>query len=433
MNIFESLFFLIYRFVWTPLVLTLLFIISPFHKKIRDGWNERKNSFNKANILKTLAGRQPILIHASSGEFEYAKPVIREMKRKHPEIPIVVTYFSPSYAKAIRQEPGVDIALPLPLDLPTPIHGFLLTLNPRMILIARTDLWPEFINQANRLKIPTLLFSCTTRPLKGFKKILSPYFHWLYGKLTQIYCVDETDLLSLQKMAPTAQSRVYGDTRYDQVIYRLQHPKPHKSDLFKDIHPPILVAGSTWPEDEKILIPAIAELLKKQQLRLVIAPHEPNVEHLSQLEERFLQAQISTTRYSAATTWETPVLLIDQVGHLAEIYSHAHIAFVGGSYRKKVHSVMEPLAAGLPVFVGPYHTNNREALQFQHISTDVLPSLVRCAQNEKEFHHILTETIQTLESNPKTQEAIKNEVNKKSGATKHILEWIDTQLNKENT
>jgi 3-deoxy-D-manno-octulosonic-acid transferase len=93
---------------------------------------------------------------------------------------------------------------------------------------------------------------------------------------------------------------------------------------------------------------------------------------------------------------------------------------------------MEPLAAGLPVLVGPYHTNNREAQQFQHIATDLLPSLVRCTHDSQEFQKILTETLQALESNTKIQETIKNEVNKKSGATRHVLSWIESQLNKDN-
>jgi 3-deoxy-D-manno-octulosonic-acid transferase len=178
-------------------------------------------------------------------------------------------------------------------------------------------------------------------------------------------------------------------------------------------------------------LPAISEILKEQRLRLILAPHEPHPDHLKQIEDRLQQAHIPSTRYSRATTWETPVLIIDQVGYLAEAYCHANIAFVGGSFRKKVHSVMEPLAAGLPVIVGPYHQNNREALQFQNISTNFLPGMVSCAEDIPSFQQTLSKILNSIELDPNIKNIIKNEVSKKSGATKNVLNWIESYLNKD--
>jgi 3-deoxy-D-manno-octulosonic-acid transferase len=131
---------------------------------------------------------------------------------------------------------------------------------------------------------------------------------------------------------------------------------------------PVFVAGSTWNEDEEVLFEALPALLRDKKLKWIIAPHEPSPSHISALGRRLKEQNLDFQLWSKAETWEAPVLLVDQVGVLAELYLYGDIAFVGGSFKSKVHSVMEPLAAGCPTMVGPYHANNREALEFQKLS-----------------------------------------------------------------
>ncbi len=130
----------------------------------------------------------------------------------------------------------------------------------------------------------------------------------------------------------------------------------------------MLVAGSTWSEDEAVLIPALAPLLKANKLKLILAPHEPTPQHLKDLESQFKDQGLEIAQFSTASSWTSqPILLVDQVGWLAELYEWGDMAFIGGSFKKTVHSVMEALGAGLKTFVGPKHLNNREAIEFQKV------------------------------------------------------------------
>src|SRR4051812_29225034 len=134
-----------YRLIAVPLFTVSLPFLALTNRKIRRGLGMRMQTRDWPRLSKN-----PVWIHASSGEFEYAKPVIRELKARHPDIPIVVTYFSPTFALGVENFPGVDFALPLPLDLPGPCTSFLKHVNPRVLLIARTDFWPEMLSQVRR-------------------------------------------------------------------------------------------------------------------------------------------------------------------------------------------------------------------------------------------------------------------------------------------
>jgi 3-deoxy-D-manno-octulosonic-acid transferase len=132
-----------------------------------------------------------------------------------------------------------------------------------------------------------------------------------------------------------------------------------------------LILGSTWPQDEAVWIPAFCELLRKGNLgRVILAPHEISSQRLEDIQNQLRAQQVTFCLYSTLSNSslqnETSykVLILDQIGILPEIYAFGDIAFVGGSFRGKVHSVMEPLAWGLPVATGPFFSNNREALDF---------------------------------------------------------------------
>ena len=375
MSVTNALFFLFYRFVFWPLAILFVLIAKRWNPKLQKLYEQRK-----AKHSPPLFEKPPIWIHASSGEFEYARPVIRKIKEHDPSQPVVVTYFSPSYAAAIGKETGVDWSSPLPLDLPGPVHSFLERLRPRALLIARTDVWPELIAQVQERKFPSLLFSATMSSHSGSFSIFANIFRrWLYAKVSQVFAVSSLDEKGLRSLELKNVS-VAGDTRFDQVLYRLEHRKPIK-DFSRDERL-IFIAGSTWPEDENILLPAVENFLRSNKLRFIIAPHELN--HVDQLVKHFTQMNVDFSLYSQIADWRSSVLIVDQVGILAEMYMRADFAFVGGSFRKKVHSVMEPLAAGLITVVGPHHLNNREAIEFQTVTTEIGPAVI-VAKNQDQL------------------------------------------------
>ena len=356
-------------------------VLGKFNPKIADGLQMRESKNGLAPWLALPHGTRPIWIHCASGEFEYAKPVIKRLKKK-TATPILVTYFSPSVKKAVESFVGVDMSCPLPWDKPEEWEKFFDHHQPRMLLIARTDTWPEMLRQARLHEVPTLLFSATLVATSGRARPLSRLFsRFVFDNIDSIYCVTEEDQKIFAQLGSGEKAVVVGDTRYDQVIERLQNPKPI-SNFIKATEIPTLVAGSTWPEDEAVLIPALAQL--KGSMRAILVPHEPHLDHIRDLERMAQSVGLSVNRYTKLTAnWDSDVLVIDQMGILAELYLAGTFAFVGGSFKKTVHSVMEPLAAGCPTIVGPLHTNNREAVSFQSLITPSgLPSVLVASDSD---------------------------------------------------
>jgi 3-deoxy-D-manno-octulosonic-acid transferase len=141
---------------------------------------------------------------------------------------------------------------------------------------------------------------------------------------------------------------------------------------------------------------------------------------------------LSWTRYSQTENWsQHQVLILDQIGCLQEIYAWGDLAFVGGSFKDKVHSVMEPLAAGLPVMVGPHHNNNREALHFQNVHVHGYPA-VSVVHSSQDVTQNLKELAQYFLKNsrpnswPEIQKSLRQRVHEKSGATSKLVDQIES-------
>ena len=370
------MFFYVYRwFVW-PLLSLVFHLLARFNSKIALGLEMRAKVNGRAPWVKGLPPSPPtIWIHCASGEFEYAKPVISLLKARKPAVKIVVTFFSPTYADSIRKFAGVDWVVPLPWDSAGPLTEFLESYRPVALLVARTDVWPEMAKQARLRGLKSLLFSATLTPSSGRTRGLGRWAtRATLDQLDEIFCVSDDDVSAFTSLGLTrARVSREGDTRYDQVLARLASPKQLK-DLKCDR--PFFVCGSTWSQDEAVLVPALAHL--NSEVCGVLVPHEPTLAHLKELDERVVSAGLTPVRYSSlsesgGTLGPNSCVIVDQVGILAELYLKARWAFVGGSFKKTVHSVMEPLAAGCVTFVGPHHTNNREALAFRVLTVE--PSL----------------------------------------------------------
>jgi 3-deoxy-D-manno-octulosonic-acid transferase len=166
----------------------------------------------------------------------------------------------------------------------------------------------------------------------------------------------------IKKNFSAVPSFLAGDPRLDQIEYRINHPKNTK-DFLKP-KTPAIVLGSTWSEDENQIFNL--DFYKEMGLSVIIAPHELSQEHIEHIELESRYYGFTSLLYSRAEIsdhdWsnQKKVLIIDQVGILPEIYRWGIMAFVGGSFKEKVHNIMEPLACGLPVIVGPYNQNSFE-------------------------------------------------------------------------
>jgi 3-deoxy-D-manno-octulosonic-acid transferase len=444
----DTFFFFVYRHLLMPIVRSLLLALylirAALPEKLRLGLEMRRGQ----PWLDGAQQTRPIWIHCASGEFEYAKPVIRLIKLRWPNQPVIVTYFSPSYRKQVEQFAGVDQSFPLPIDERSAILDMIRFHKPRVALFARTDVWPEAAKQCRSESIPALLFSATLTENSGRMR---GFARWAaratMNQLTMIYCTSRDDQAEFRKLALRTPIEVKGDTRFDQAIARIQnHTRESARSIFNldkvtKASDRIVVAGSTWFDDEKALLSAW-KILKTRaagqtRLRLILVPHEPTFQHLEQLRDLASINNISLAYYSDWSRSNTDdrsfthdeVLVVDQVGVLAELYKTADGAFIGGSFRKTVHSVMEPLAAGCVSVVGPYYKNNREAMAFhkEHLSNDW--RMVSVAQNADEMASWLQKMADidsaTLQH---FQTQIMSKTHENSGASRSVIDWLQEQI-----
>jgi 3-deoxy-D-manno-octulosonic-acid transferase len=359
-----TLFAIFYNLIFSPLFFILVHLVAPFHPKIRKGLFGRYQT--NRTLRKTIRSfpKHTLLIHcASMGEFEHIKPFIRSFKRQLQQSRIVVMFFSPSGYENVKEFPGVDLFIYSPFDWWVPVLRTYKIVKPSALIIAKHDVWPNQIWIAHLLKIPCLLINASLYDRSKRLRPLSRIFHkMIYNKLSRIITISEHDRDNYQKLVESEKIVIAGDTKFEQVILRMEESKrrkvlPEKIWLDKKV----IVAGSIWPEDEEQLLPVFKALLEKyMDLLIITCPHEPTDVHINALREGLLP--VAVRLYSELNGYDgEQVIIIDRVGLLANLYSIADTAYVGGSFKQNVHNVLEPAVYGIPVIFGPVNQNSHEA------------------------------------------------------------------------
>ncbi|PWU15202.1 MAG: hypothetical protein C5B49_12165, partial [Bdellovibrio sp.] len=426
--------FFLYRHLLVPLALFALRWARPLvNSKTRELLDDRSKPLpplprDTRGATAHADTRKTLLVHAASGEIEYAKPVLRAARREHPDWRLVFSYFSPS-SKRLHHDLEADLVCPLPWDDRKNVAAFLDHFAPAAVLIARTDVWPEFAYQCRQHGIPTILFAATWAP--GKKSSVLQRF--AFDQLTAIACVSETDQQTLKEHTTTPVIAL-GDPRFEQALFRLRKPKPltvHREDDSDQRNDgpkrrKIIALGSTWDEDDRLWLQTLREFPHvRQSFRFIWVPHEPRPAKIASLTAQLKSLELPADLYSRTRGWRSQFLLVDQVGVLAELYRWADFAFVGGSMARKVHSVLEPLAAGLPVLVGPCIANSREALEFQKIflPPDGRPA-VTVVRSAQELGQELGQAIASYKFTPEAKDLLQQEVNMRSHATENLMNLL---------
>ncbi len=381
----------------------LLNLAAPFNAKIRRGLQGRRVALQRLaewSFLHRDRDRPLVWFHAPSvGEGLMAQAIIAALRERRPDVQVAFTHFSPS-AERLAERLGADVSAYMPWDLRSDVRHALDLLRPAAIAFVRTEVWPVLTREARLRKVRMVLVNAvlpegSSRLRSGARVLLEP----VYRRLEAVGAVSEAHAARYTSMGvPAGRVIVTGDARFDQVwrkaeslglrswraeidvngrSWEIVSGRPEEWDqagsarrrpLFRLLHDPdamTLVAGSTWPGDERVVVPAFAAAERKGRVRLIIAPHEPTEAHLSALEQRLDRHTLSHARLGALETAGRrlpEVVVVDRVGVLAELYALATAAYVGGGFHAAgLHSVVEPAALGVPVLFGPGHGNAREA------------------------------------------------------------------------
>jgi 3-deoxy-D-manno-octulosonic-acid transferase len=317
-----------------------------------------------------LDGRQldrPLLwMHAPSvGEGLQARPVLRLVRSEYPRAQIAYTHFSPS-AERFAHSLGADFADYLPFDTPVDGRSALDALQPTALVFAKLDLWPVLVSLAAARGIRLGMISATlSAGSQRAGAVGRALLGEAYASLNAVGAIDDEDAGRLVHLGVRKDViRVTGDTRYDQVWERAERVD-RNAPLLGQLADgrPTLIAGSTWPADEDVLLPAFERLHGLDRaVRLIIAPHEPTNAHVAAIERWGTRACLRTARLGADDADGADAIIVDRVGVLGDLYALGDVAYVGGGFHAAgLHSVLEPAAFGIPVVFGPRHGGSRDA------------------------------------------------------------------------
>jgi 3-deoxy-D-manno-octulosonic-acid transferase len=309
---------------------------------------------------------RPLLwMHAPSvGEGLQAEAVLRLLRAGHPDWQVVFTHFSPSADSLARRFPA-DLADYLPWDRPEDVAAALDAVRPTALVFCKLDLWPELATQAAARGIAVGMIAATVSPVSGRSRwparaLLRPG----YQVVDSAGAVSDQDAARLVVLGVSAtRVEVTGDPRFDSALERAHTIDPTDPLLALGREASTLVAGSTWAEDERVLLPAFAAVrAARPDTRLILVPHEPTPEHLARLDALAAQCGLQTPQRLSASATPAPLMVVDRVGGLATLYAAGTIAYVGGGFGTSgLHSVLEPAACALPVLFGPAWHASREA------------------------------------------------------------------------
>jgi 3-deoxy-D-manno-octulosonic-acid transferase len=310
-----------------------------------------------------------VVIHcASAGEFEAARPLLTALKQRTPHLKAHVTCYSPSGMRSLSQAPEVESSSYLPFDHRRSERRLLQILDPAAVIIVKHDVWPNLVWAAAEAGVPTLWVNANlhqrTRRLWFWTRSLNRSF---LNHLTTVLTVSQEHARRLERLVDPQKIHIIGDSRYDRTLDRLAQTIGNVS-----LNLPatwvegrrIIIGGSTWGPDQRLLIPVFARLKKAwPDLHLILVPHEPAEDFLTDTIAYLEGYGLTGVRYTQMNGQipDLDVLIVDKVGLLASLYQAAWAAYVGGAFGQGVHSVLEPAVFNLPLFFGPRHYMAHEA------------------------------------------------------------------------
>lgn len=334
-------------------------LFGGLNKKIQQGQKGRNSSLN---ILKKalLPSDKVIWLHcASLGEYEQGLPVFQALKKHYNNYKFVMTFFSPSGYEIRKDNPIADVVVYLPLDQKAAVNSFLDVVHPELIVFVKYDLWPNYLSEIKRRNITSILISALFRPSQVYFKFYGGWLKNLLFSFDHIFTQDTGSKVLLNSIGYNNVT-VSGDTRFDRVGNQLK--SDNTLDFIADFknNQTCVVAGSTWPEDETLLIDYINSSSKAT--KFIIAPHNMDLNQIKSMLKRLKKPTVLYSNYTTETLKDKSVFIVDTIGILSKIYSYADIAYIGGGMGTSgLHNTLEAATFGLPIVIGKNYQKHPEA------------------------------------------------------------------------
>jgi 3-deoxy-D-manno-octulosonic-acid transferase len=407
------------RFIYNIFMLKAAIIIrflSLFNSKIKKGVIGRSETFNKIH-QNINSSDKTIWFHcASLGEYEQGLPVFQDIRLHYPKHKIVLSFFSPSGYEIRKNSPIADVVVYLPLDFSKNALKFINYLKPELSVFVKYDIWPNYLNQIQKLDLKAVLISAVFRPNQIYFKWYGSIFKEALKSFDHIFTQNEASKELLSKIN-YKKVTVSGDTRFDRVNNQLKTDNTLSFiEEFKNDKTTI-VFGSSWEEDETVYIDFINN--SDNSTKFIIAPHEIKDETILRLQKKIKKDILLFSNKENKDLKTYNVFIIDTIGILSKVYSYADIAYVGGAIGKTgLHNILEPATFGIPVLFGKNHKKFTEAKALMDFGGGFEIT------SKEIFHKKITSLLEDKILHTNSSKASKEFISTQLGAKQAITEYL---------
>jgi 3-deoxy-D-manno-octulosonic-acid transferase len=408
-------------FTYTFILTVLLVAVSPLYVvRFRKYLPTLPDRFG---FLKLPQLEGSIWVHAVSvGEVKAVENLLERLRRQFPRKPMLLSTTTPAGQElARRRKDIVDHTFYFPIDLPYCVNRALRRTNPDMVIIAETEIWPNFLRICRRRRIPVIMINgrISDKSFPRYRLVR----HWLrqvFGDYTLLGMQSEIDRRRIEAIgADPDKVTVFGNLKYDTTT-RID---PVETGLASAVRTwsRVWIAASTMPGEEELLLTAFAEIRKNNPgLKLILAPrHIERADAVGKMiEAKHLQC-IRRTRLGSGLDG-SDILLLDTIGELAGLFQYATVVFMGGSLvAKGGHNILEPARHGKAIVFGPHMDNFREMAEMF-----VAAGAAIQVRNASELPAVLARVLTNAELAAELGQNARALVEQNAGATNRVLEYL---------
>ena len=371
-------------------------------------------SRREAGTMKSHSIKNSVIVHcASLGEYEMAIPVIEKLRSQYADRKIILSFFSHSGYEQVKNSHLADDICYLPEDQIGKVNDFLDLYDPSLFIFIKAEFWYILLEQLNNRNVPFILAAVK---ISGSNFIFKPYSKWFLSLIRNakwIFTQDNESLDLLNEFGVKNCSKS-GNPRLDRLVgYTANTDNLSLIKKFKD-GCLLIIAGSVWSEDLELIH---TYHCSRPDVKLVIAPHEPNTKNLENIKKLFKDSKLCFSSSNDLSS-TADILILDEVGWLKDCYSHADLAYIGGGFGKGIHNILEVVVHGKAIFFGPNHSDFVEAVELSKLG--VAKTVNSGNEMLKEFDDLL--------ANPILQDQIKIKsmkyVSENQNAAEHIIQKI---------
>ena len=402
------------------IVLPVIFFIRVIQKKDVASWKIKLSNFSLPENFNE--GRKTIMIHGVSvGEIVSLEKLFKRVKLIFPDCNLVITTGTKTGQEIAKKKAGnlADFITYFPLDIPSSVKSFLDKINPDVILITETEIWPVFAYEAAKENIPLYIINgrMSDESYKSYEA-LKPFFKNVLSLYSGIFTQSEIDKMRLINCgADEKKVEVMKNLKFDVDKFEVN------LDLNKGSSK-VLIAGSTHRGEDEIVLETFKKLKEKNiDVKLLLAPR--HITRCGGVEELIKKFNFSYNLYSKNPYFENvDILLLNVMGELAKLYAISDIAFIGGSFNNTGgHNPLEAIIFNKPVISGPSIKNFRDI--YAILSTN---SSAKVVKNKEEFFEYLYKLLTDDEFYKKASKDTKTIFDNQQGALEFVIEKLKACL-----